>query len=47
VLWSFWARFLIEVKILEMQARQGTAASGVVAQEHATAEVADSPEKFQ
>lgn len=46
VLWSFWARFLIDVKILEMQARQGTTASGVVAQEHARAEVADTTEKL-
>jgi glycosyltransferase involved in cell wall biosynthesis len=46
VLWSFWARFLIDVKILEMRAKVGTAASGVVIQEHTRAEVADSTENL-
>ena len=45
VLWSFWARFLIDVKILEMRGRVGTAASGVVVPEHPRVESADTTER--
>jgi hypothetical protein len=42
VLWSFWVRFLIDVKILEMRKRAATGASGLVARDRAKVELGKS-----